>query len=163
MPEKNVARAGTRAEGCGIEAAPIAPPPDSSKAIRAEISGDNRCKALGIISESTTPVLNLCRKLVAAGVDPALALEAWRGPILCLRIRSIGEAARLEVNSGGTGFEPFRASRAAPPMRHTAQPAIPLAPELRSVSGAICPKIEKHAAPGIAPRFAMPIRVKQIT
>jgi hypothetical protein len=45
----------------------------------------------------------MCRKLVAAGFDPTAPLEAWRGPTLCLRIRSIGEAAKLTVRSAGNG------------------------------------------------------------
>jgi hypothetical protein len=46
----------------------------------------------------------LCEKLIAAGHDPATALEAWRGEMLCLKVRSIGEGARLRVSPHGTGF-----------------------------------------------------------
>ncbi|MFY9839327.1 MAG: hypothetical protein WAK55_23200 [Xanthobacteraceae bacterium] len=48
----------------------------------------------------------MCRKLVEAGHDPATPLEAWRGKTLCLLVRSIGEAARLEVSGEGVGFRP---------------------------------------------------------
>jgi len=44
-------------------------------------------------------------------------MEVYRGATLALRIRSIGEAAGLEINSKGTGFVPARAIRTAPPMR----------------------------------------------
>jgi len=50
-------------------------------------------------------------RLVRAG-DPARPLHAYRGDTLCLKVRSIGEGARLECQDGGG----FRAA-AAPPMR----------------------------------------------
>jgi hypothetical protein len=53
------------------------------------------------------PVLALCRKLIEAGHDPATPLEAWRGAILCLRIRSIGEGAQLTVQDSKTGRPRF--------------------------------------------------------
>jgi hypothetical protein len=37
----------------------------------------------------------MCRKLVAEGYDPRRALEAYRGDMLCLKVRSIGEASKL--------------------------------------------------------------------
>jgi hypothetical protein len=89
--------------------APYAPP------VRAELTGSDRCRALGI---ETHGLLDLCRKLIAAGSEPTLPLEAYRGDILCLRIRSIGEGARLRVASHGIGFEALQgctgASSAAP-------------------------------------------------
>jgi hypothetical protein len=72
--------------------------------VRVQLLGDHTCSALGITVSSGTPVLALCRKLVAAGHDPSLPLEAWRGDKLCLRIRSIGEGAQLEVMGNGVGF-----------------------------------------------------------
>jgi hypothetical protein len=62
--------------------------------------------AFGIVAHGSSPVLALCRKLIEAGHDPRAPLEAWRGPILALRIRSIREAARLKLNGDGTGFKP---------------------------------------------------------
>jgi hypothetical protein len=55
--------------------------------------------------------------LVQAGYDPSTPLEVYRGRTLCLRIRSIGEAAALEINAYGTGFRPRREADAAPPVR----------------------------------------------
>ena len=72
--------------------------------IRAELAWDDTCTALGIIVRSPSPILALCRKLVDAGHDPAAPLEAYRDSTLALRIRSIGEAAGLEVASHGAGF-----------------------------------------------------------
>ena len=65
--------------------------------IRAELIGADRCEADGITACGYAPVFDLCRKLVAAGVNPASPLEAWRGETLCLRVRSIGEGAQLTV------------------------------------------------------------------
>jgi hypothetical protein len=75
-------------------------------AIRAELIGSDRCSGLGMTARGTTPVLALCRLLIEAGNDLATPLEAWRGDVLCLRIRSIGEGARLTGAAGrgsGTG------------------------------------------------------------
>lgn len=93
-------------------------PPRSNSTIRAELIGPDQCEALGHIVRSPSPVIGLCKTLVAAGHDPGLRLEACRGDVLCLTCRSIGEAATLEVNAYGTGFIrcPRRARR-DPPMR----------------------------------------------
>jgi hypothetical protein len=80
--------------------------------IRAELFGSDACAALRVAVCATAPVLALCRRLVVAGYDPALPLEAWRGPVLCLRVRSIGEAAQLRVATHGGGFERSRACAA---------------------------------------------------
>jgi hypothetical protein len=79
--------------------------------------GADICTALSITAESSTPVLAMCRKLVAAGHGPESRLNAYRGATLCLRIRSIGEAAALELNARGAGFCAYRAVRTAPSMR----------------------------------------------
>jgi len=81
--------------------------------VRAVLTDDDTCSALGLTVCSSSPVLALCRKLVKAGHDPSLPLEAWRGDTLAIRIRSIGEAAQLEVNGEGAGFRQH-ASRAQP-------------------------------------------------
>jgi hypothetical protein len=84
--------------------------------IRAELASDDRATACGIVARSSSPVLRLCRLLVEAGHHPGLPLEAWRNGVLCLRVRSIGEAAGLEINAHGTGFISSCARRAAPPI-----------------------------------------------
>jgi hypothetical protein len=88
-------------------------------AIHAELIGADAINAAGMVTYSTAPVLALCRALVAAGYDPATPLQTYRGATLCLRVRSIGEAAGLEVNAKGTAFIPHRAVRTASPMRHS--------------------------------------------
>jgi hypothetical protein len=81
----------------------------AAQAICAELSGDDQCRALGIVAISPSPVLLLCRKLIATGVDPATPIEVWRHDVPCLSVRSLGEAAGLRVNSAGTGFVPLHA------------------------------------------------------
>jgi len=88
--------------------------------IRAELIGSNRCSTLGISMSGRAPVLTLCRQLIADGYDPGLPLEVWRGPVLCLRVRSIGDAAQLRVATHGGGFERLRRCTPASPMRETA-------------------------------------------
>lgn len=86
--------------------------------IHAQLIGSDTCTALGITVRAYTPVIEICRRLVTAGHDPELALEAWRGDVLCLRIRLIGEAAELEVNARGNEFRRL----------HPADAALPIAP-----------------------------------
>ena len=84
-----------------------APQPDAlvdHTPIRATLSGGDIVTALGITAQSSSPVLALCRQLLAAGHDPATPLHAYRGDTLALINRSIGEAANLEINGKGTGF-----------------------------------------------------------
>jgi len=88
-----------------------------NQAIRADLAGTNTCTGAGITARGTTPVLALCRQLLAAGLDPDRAMEVFRGATLALRIRSIGDAAELEINGDGTGFRRARHPDAAPPMR----------------------------------------------
>jgi hypothetical protein len=89
-------------------------------AIRAELFGADCCKGLGIEARGAAPVLALCRKLVEAGINRALALEAYRGDILSLRIRSIGEGAGVRVATHGVGFESLPECTAGPPARQKA-------------------------------------------
>jgi hypothetical protein len=89
--------------------------------IGAQLAGSNICIARSIRVDSVAPVLDLCRRLVAAGYDPATPLQCYRFATLCLRIRSIGEAAGFELSARGTGFVRYRIEhtvpvRPAPPM-----------------------------------------------
>jgi hypothetical protein len=70
---------------------------------RAQIT-DTTCAALDVTAHGNAPVLALCRKLVEAGHDPALPAHAYRGDVLALKVRSIGEGARLRVSPRGVGF-----------------------------------------------------------
>jgi len=76
--------------------------------IRAELIGTDTCSALGMTAKSGAPVLALCRKLIEAGHDPSMPLEAYHGETLCLRVRSIGEAATLRMDTDKTGRPVFK-------------------------------------------------------
>ena len=71
--------------------APITPAlPQNQPAVRAEVTGSDRCSALGI---------------------------EVRGAVLCLRIRSIGEGAALTVDERRTAFvrwKPFPHAAVSP-------------------------------------------------
>jgi hypothetical protein len=87
-----------------------------SNSIHAEPIQANIAIALGIKAVSATPILRLCRLLVQAGHDPTAPLDAYRGDILCLSVRGIGEAANIELSHHG-GFI-RRAARRARPLVH---------------------------------------------
>lgn len=87
---------------------PYAPnEPGKQHGVRAELSGWDSASALGITVRGSTPVLALCRKLVETGCPPETPLAVYRGGTLCLTVRSIGEAACLEVRPSSTGTPGF--------------------------------------------------------
>lgn len=98
----------------------------SPEPIRAELIGSDRCSALGIIATGHAPVLALCRLLIETRHHPATPLEVYRGETVALRIRSIGEGARLRVATHGVGFEPAPGCTGAMPVRKN-EPAYPQA------------------------------------
>jgi len=81
------------------------------KTISAEFSGSDTATALGITAIGYSPALALCRSLTAAGLDPDTAMHVYRNGTLALRIRSIGEAARLTVEDDHNGRPRFRIVR----------------------------------------------------
>jgi hypothetical protein len=87
----------------------FAPAPAGQGAVRAQLLGSSQATAHGVtVSGRNAPVLALCRALIEAGHDPDTPLEAYRGDLLCLRVRSIGEGARLTVEEGRDGRPRFR-------------------------------------------------------
>jgi hypothetical protein len=76
--------------------------------ITARLSGSDICEAEGITVRGNAPVLAMCRELIRAGYDPTRVLEAYRGDILCLRVRSIGEGARLTIEDNKQGTPALR-------------------------------------------------------
>jgi hypothetical protein len=77
--------------------------------IHATLIGSHHCEAEGISACGASPVVALCRKLLAAGIDPTRPLLAYRGEVLCLTVRSIGEGARFTVDEGRTAFPRWKA------------------------------------------------------
>jgi hypothetical protein len=59
---------------------------DIPNTICAELIGSTTATAAGISVTAYAPVLELCRRLVAAGRDPAAPLRAYRGDVLALRV-----------------------------------------------------------------------------
>jgi hypothetical protein len=88
--------------------------------------GNDRCAALGLIGRGEAPALDLCRRLFTHGVDPQTPLHVYRGDVLALQIRSIGEGAELTVKCSPQGRPVFRKS--APKAAPGLAPAPPIAP-----------------------------------
>ena len=93
-------------------------------AIRAELSGSDRCAALGITAVGYAPVTMLARKLIRAGVDPAarsrsIAAPPWRcGPAPWLRPLRV---TVRDDNRGVPRFVGYRAPRAARPRQRLSE------------------------------------------
>ena len=75
------------------------------QAIRAQLRGDDTCDACGITVWSSSPVLEICRRLIKGGCDPQRPLWAYRGKTLALIVMSIGQGAQLEIDGHGIGFK----------------------------------------------------------
>jgi hypothetical protein len=108
--------------------------------IRAELSGDRRCSAVGIVVNAYAPVLTLARQLIRAGFPPDRILEVYRGATLCFRV-PLATASRLEVgdsNQGRPVFVPWRSrsTRTAPPIAPNDLAATPLAEPLQKTPSA---------------------------
>ena len=105
------------------------PTPEQCLPIRAALIGSHRCEAEGISVCAAAPVLALCRKLVSAGHDPRRPLHAYRGNVLALQVRSIGEGMQLAIAGDGVGFrrrkEPIAASRSYFANPEVAKQALP--------------------------------------
>ena len=117
-PKPSVGDAGSGKNVGKLAASHVLPPIATplQAAIRAELYGSDICSALGIAIRAYAPAIELCRQLVAGGRNPNTPLHAYRLGVLCLTIRSIGEAAGLEINGDGTGFRRRRAPDAGLPM-----------------------------------------------
>jgi hypothetical protein len=95
---------------------------DIPDAICAELIGSDTASAAGISVTAYTPLLELCRRLIAAGHDLATPLHAYRGLTLCLKVRSIGEAARLRISPAGVGFKRLPRGSTASPIAEKRRP-----------------------------------------
>jgi hypothetical protein len=84
--------------------------PSQAAPLRAVLIGDT-CTAAGLAARGAGPVLVLCRLLIEAGHDPARPLCVYRGKVLALTVRSIGEGAQLTVRTAGNGCPIFATER----------------------------------------------------
>jgi hypothetical protein len=94
--------------------------------ITAELSGVDTVVCCGVTTVAAAPIITLCQELVAEGFPPSTPLMVYRDGRLALPIRSIGEAAELEIGGKGIGFT--RRKRAAvvvtaSPVRQNGEPA----------------------------------------
>jgi len=80
--------------------------------MRAELIGCDTCVALDITVRAYAPVMELCRRLVQAGEDPARPLHAYRREVLAITVRSIREGAKLTVEDDRLGTPRLRPWRA---------------------------------------------------
>ena len=119
----------TRCPNCG-QANPIVAITVEARAIFAELIGSNTCTAAGITVVDHAPVLALCRALVTAGQDRNRPLHAYRGGVLRLRVRSIGEGAQLTVEDDRYGRPRLRRWRD----RARRYGAAPLARQIRDAA-----------------------------
>ena len=81
--------------------------------IRAALFGSDQCRAEGCTVRAASPILETCRRLTQAGYDPDRPLHCYRGDILALRVRSIGEGAALTVKTAGNGSPIFAVLKGA--------------------------------------------------
>jgi hypothetical protein len=90
--------------------------------IIARLCRSDTCNAEGITVRSHAPVLAMCRELISAGYDSTRVLEAYRGDMLCVRVRSIGEGAKLTVKDNRFGTPTLHRWREGPLGAATAPP-----------------------------------------
>jgi hypothetical protein len=79
--------------------------------MKAEFLDDDTCRTADFEVRGYAPALDMCRRLLAEGFDPATPLEVYRGDMLCLRIRAIGEGATLCVEDDKIGKPRFAKRR----------------------------------------------------
>jgi len=75
--------------------------------IAAELIGSHCCEPLGFVGKDNSPVLSLCRSLLAAGLNPDQALDVYRAGTLALRVKSLRAATSLRVKEPEHGRVQF--------------------------------------------------------
>lgn len=93
--------------------------------ITAELSGVDTVVCCGVTTVAAAPIITLCQELVAEGFPPSTPLMVYRDGRLALPIRSIGEAAELEIGGKGIGFTRRKRAAAvvtASPVRQNGEP-----------------------------------------
>ena len=71
--------------------------------IMAQLKGSNVCIAEGITVTHNAPALEMCRRLVEAGVDPEKPLVCFRSGEIAVKICSIGWGAKHAVDESQNG------------------------------------------------------------
>jgi len=133
-PKPAPARHGTPVSNCeqlgsGLDVPDTQPLIHRQARIRCELVGSDVVVAGDI--KAADGAFDLCRRLLGAGASPAAELVCFRDGRLALRIRSIGDGARLTVRETATDgprfvtWRPFPAARSGHPFVKTATPATP--------------------------------------
>jgi hypothetical protein len=86
-------------------------PDTNRKPVACRIIGSDHCEVDGLVVKHNAPVFAMCRKLIDAGYDPELPLEAYRGEMLCLRVSSLRYGAKFTVNDNRRGTPVLRLLR----------------------------------------------------
>jgi hypothetical protein len=101
----------------------------SGAVIIAQLIGHDRAQAGDIVAHSRSPVLALCRALLAAGANPNSKLECFRGSVLALTVRTIGMGAKLTIKENDwvgpkvVPYEPLSRDRVGRHARQNGEPA----------------------------------------
>ena len=96
--------------------------------VRCGLVGSDKAIAGDIMASGA---FDLCRRLLAAGANPAAELVCYRNGTLALRIKSIGAGAQLtvrETSKDGPRFatwRPFPTARSGRPFVEISGPSIP--------------------------------------
>jgi hypothetical protein len=96
--------------------------------LRAELVGSDKAIAGDIIASG---VFELCRRLLAAGANPAAELVCYRNGRLALRVKSIRAGAGLTIRETATDgprvvvWKAFEHRAVAPPVRSNQMPVHP--------------------------------------
>jgi hypothetical protein len=75
--------------------------------IAAELIGSHCCESLGSVGKGNSPLLSLCRSLLAAGFNPDQALDVYRAGTPALRVKSLRAGARQRVKEPDHGRAHF--------------------------------------------------------
>jgi len=111
-----------------VSAIAISEPRPEQAIIHASLAGCNSCSALGITVTGYAPALALCRELLRTGHEPDRPLHVYRGSVLALKIRSIGEGAGLTVEDDRYGRPRIRRWRERSKLRGAEPVVRPISP-----------------------------------
>ena len=65
--------------------------------VAAELIASHCCESLGSVGKGNSPVLSLCRSLLAAGFNPDQALDLYGAGTPALRVKNLRAGARQRV------------------------------------------------------------------
>jgi hypothetical protein len=120
-------------------AGPLANPDTSYHPVlqlRCELVGTDEVIGAGLAAHGA---FDMCRQLVANGVDPNVALECYRSGRFAFRVKSIGAGAKLTVRETAAegprvvSWKAFPHRAVTAPVRSNQEPVYPAAPGERAL------------------------------